>query len=121
MSVARMLVIEDEFLIQMLWESVAELANAEVIDTIVDVESALDRITRKDFDCVILDVKLRGVESLSVANRLYELGIPTIVCTGYKIDDLNASFFRFPIVSKPFQIDETADFLKKVVSSYVSA
>lgn len=117
MSGLRVLIIEDEPLIQMLWESVVELSDLEIADIIEDVNQALRRIEYDDFDCAILDVNLHGIDSSAVAARLKQRSIPTIVSTGYKSTDLSDDFAGLPIVYKPFSMEATADMLKNIAST----
>lgn len=109
-AVKTVLIVDDE-------ESVREIV-AEMIGEmgynvkgVESGEAALDLISKINFDLVISDVKMDGMDGLSLAQRLREKfpKLPLALMTAYPSDNVY-SMVREKLVDflllKPFQIDE---------------
>lgn len=80
---ARVLVVEDEFLVAAdLEESLTELGY-RVLGPFPTVAEALSWLAEDKPDAAVLDVNIRGEFIFPVAERLAELGVPFVFCTGY--------------------------------------
>ena len=99
----RVLVIEDESFVLMLLEDTLAEIGCEVAGTASRVAEALDKVGSLSFDLAILDVNLNGSQTLEVAARLAQAGVPFVFATGYGAASLLSHFEGVPILQKPFQ------------------
>jgi len=99
----RVLVIEDESFVLMLLEDTLAEIGCEVAGTASRVGEALDKVGSLSFDVAILDVNLNGSQTLEVAARLAQAGVPFVFATGYGATGLLSHFDGVQILQKPFQ------------------
>jgi CheY-like chemotaxis protein len=95
----RILVVEDEEMQALYIAEIARELGADVIGIATSISKALAEIAEKQFDCVILDLKMEGMPSLGMAKALEAMRIPFVFCTAYGREirePLNA-----PVISKP--------------------
>ncbi len=109
-AIKTVLIVDDE-------ESVREIVTEMIGEMGYDVksaesgEAALDLMSKVNFDLVISDVKMDGMDGLSLAQRLREKfpKLPLALMTAYPSDSVH-SMVREKLVDflllKPFQIDE---------------
>ncbi len=98
----RVMVVEDEFIIADEIAAILEDSGHEVMGPFGSVEQATAKLASGDKpDCAILDANLRGKSSVPLAAKLQDLGVPICLCTGYRSDDLRATFGDVPILQKP--------------------
>lgn len=96
---ARILVVEDEFIISLELQMILEDAGAEVLGPAFRVSDALALASEKP-SCAILDLRL-GHDSVSpVAQQLTRLGIPFLFYTGQNRGEL-AAWPDVKLLSKP--------------------
>jgi CheY-like chemotaxis protein len=113
----RVLVVEDEVLIRMLFEEMlADLGHA-VEGSVGRVDEALELATQSQCDCAILDVHLNGVEVYPVAEALEARGIPFIFATGYAGAEMPEQFRGRPTMQKPFQAERLHELLSQISGS----
>lgn len=99
---ARILIVEDDFLIAMELEAVLEDAGAEIIGLCRTVEEALAVADGNEVAVAILDIRLGREEVTPVACRLAERGTPFVFYTGQvDIASLRAEWPGRPIIQKP--------------------
>jgi DNA-binding response OmpR family regulator len=100
---ARVLIIEDEFIIADEIASIVTDAGFAVIGPLGSVEQADTALAlpenRPDF--AVVDANLRGGSSARIADRLRVLGVPFCVCTGYRFNDLKPTFGDVAVLQKP--------------------
>jgi two-component system, response regulator PdtaR len=115
---ARVLILEDEFMIAMEFESVLADAGYRVMGPAADIEAALKLIEEEAPDVGILDVNLgRGHTSAPVAERLAGQGIPFLLCTGYQSSELVQRYGNtVPILQKPVDTGRLVDVLRCLIS-----
>jgi DNA-binding response OmpR family regulator len=102
----RLLIVEDEMLIAMLVEQMAQDLGYDVVGPALTVDEALSLIQRETFDCAILDMNLgHGVSSTPVAEALRAKGVPFLFASGYGAKGPFANPAA-PILNKPFLTDE---------------
>jgi DNA-binding response OmpR family regulator len=96
---ARVLVVEDEFMIG--FDVCQQLASAgyEVVGPATSVRKALR--LEPTCDVAVLDVNLGRETCEPVARKLRESGKPFVVLTGYAPDNLVPSFSDATVLSKP--------------------
>lgn len=98
----RVLVIEDESMINMLIQDMLEDAGCNVIGTASRLQEAVEKAKSLSFDLAVLDVNLNGERSFPVAELLSERGVGFIFVTGYGAASLPVSFKTIPVLQKPF-------------------
>lgn len=100
----RVLVVEDEMLLFALLEDMLEQMGHLVAGVCTDLPAALQAVEGDDFDCVLLDLNLRGEKAEPVAAKLAERGIPFVVASGDTggAGDLGAA----AIIDKPYRFSE---------------
>lgn len=96
----RVLLVEDEPIIAMTAEDMLEELGCTAVATASTLAEALEAVERVDFDIVLLDINLNGIESHPVADRLREAGRPFVVTTGYGSDAAQGA----PVVAKPYRL-----------------
>jgi DNA-binding response OmpR family regulator len=101
----RLLVVEDEFLIQLDIQNILESAGARSVIAAGHVADALTAIdagekTGERFDAVVLDLKLDKENALPVAERLTAMGVPFVFLTGAPAGAEHV--YSAPVVGKPF-------------------
>lgn len=98
---SRVLVLEDEFFIADEIAYILETAGYAVVGPVATVEEALQAIGDEPPEAAVIDANLRGVPSVPVAFALREAGIPFVVCSGYRAEDLFPTFGEVTLVAKP--------------------
>jgi CheY-like chemotaxis protein len=104
-STARVLVVEDEYLIRMLLEDMLADLGYEVAAAVGTIAEASDLAASGDFNAAILDVNLDGKEIFPVADILAKRGLPFVFVTGYGEGSLPDAYRGRPALQKPFQAD----------------
>ncbi|NJC33219.1 CheY-like chemotaxis protein [Sphingomonas jejuensis] len=100
------LIVEDEPLISMMLEDFLDSLGYRVAGTADGVGSALDLVSRGEFDAAILDVNLRGGEpSWPVADALADKDLPFVLATGGTGSDRPSRHGTVPVLAKPFTMD----------------
>ena len=96
---ARVLVVEDEFMIGLDISQQLTSAGFEIVGLATSVAKALRLEPR--CDVAVLDVNLGGETCEPVAQKLRATGKPFVVLTGYSPDNLAPSFNDATILTKP--------------------
>jgi CheY-like chemotaxis protein len=99
---ARILIVEDEFLLAMDIESAIREEGGEVVGPIVNLEEAVATAGREQLNAAVLDLNLRGEMSYPVAEVLDRRHIPFVFATGYSQNRLPNAFQYRPCLRKPF-------------------
>lgn len=102
----RVLLVEDEILIQMLAEDMISDLGGHLIAKAEHVAQALDLVAEGGFDVAILDLNLNGVKVFPVADALANLAIPFVFASGYGAAGLPPEYRGRPVVAKPFQLED---------------
>ncbi len=104
----RILVVDDEQAVRDLLVKTLTMADYEV-DTADDGASALDRLRSSDYDLLITDLKMPGMDGLSVIRqaRQQSMALPIIIITGYSteasaIEAINLGVSGY--LTKPFRL-----------------
>lgn len=98
----RVMVVEDEFIIADEIAAILEESGHDVMGPFGSIEQAAAVLDGGEKpDCAVLDANLRGKSSVPLAGKLKNLGVPFCLCTGYRSDDLRATFGEVPILQKP--------------------
>jgi DNA-binding NtrC family response regulator len=106
MPSARLLIVEDEYLIRLLLEDML----VELGYTIVTVASSLDEGKKAaqtaEIDLAILDVNIDGQQVFPIADILRGRKLPFIFITGYGARGLPEAYRDTPTLQKPFQMQD---------------
>ena len=106
MARGRVLIVEDEPMVQMLLEELCEASDCDVIAVVDNVAEALEAVKRDDYNVVILDVNLRKETSEEVALALKAMGKMALVSTGLHPSHLHPAYKDFAVLLKPFKPTE---------------
>jgi CheY-like chemotaxis protein len=102
MTVARVMIVEDDFIIADEIAAIVSDAGYAVVGPIGSVQEAEAELTSGQApDFAIVDANIRERSSARLAQRLRDVGIPFCVCTGYRLSDLRAAFGEVMVVQKP--------------------
>ncbi|WP_105374058.1 response regulator [Neorhizobium huautlense] len=102
----RILVVEDEMTISLLVEDMLTELGHEVVDLAMRLKQAEEMAATFDIDLAILDVNLDGHKSFPVADILAARGIPFVFATGYGAAGIDPGYQQWPVITKPFLIDD---------------
>lgn len=108
---ARVLVVEDEYLVAVLIQDMLESAGCVVTGPIPRLAEALDAVDRDSYDAALLDINLGGERIDPVAAALSRRNVPFVFVTGYGAGGLPGEYAKRPRVCKPFRM---ADLLAAV-------
>ena len=106
----RVLVVADEASIRDLLSKTLALAEYEV-DVAPDGRSALDRMRMYPYDLLIADLKMPGMDGLSVIReaKRYKTDLPVIVITGFSTESSAIEAINLGVsgyLTKPFRVPE---------------
>ena len=102
---ARILVVEDEYLIRMLLEDMLTDLGHTIAAAVGTIAEAKEIAATGEFDCAVLDVNLDGQEIFPVADILMKRGTPFVFVTGYGESSLPETYRGRPALQKPFQAE----------------
>lgn len=96
--------VEDEALISMDLEALVEDLGHVVIGLSARVEQAISLLEMLEVlpDAAIVDANLGGESARPVVEALAARGIPTIIASGYKSDELEKMGIRGTTIPKPY-------------------
>lgn len=102
----RVLVVEDEPLVLMLFEDLLEDLGCVLVGPAMRVAQALKLAEAAAFDFALLDVNLAGESVYPVAATLEQRGLPFAFCTGHGDRGVDPQWRGRPILSKPFGLNQ---------------
>lgn len=82
---ARVLLLEDEFLIALDAEQMLMELGARQVETAATLGEAVERARQGNFDIALLDVNVNGEMSFDLAEMLRSRGVPVVFATGYEL------------------------------------
>lgn len=104
----RILVVEDEPLVAAdIAEALAE-RGAEVIGPVGTLAEAMRAVASNWIDWAVLDVDLGGEMSFELADRLERAGIPYVLATAYRAEQLPERYRAKPRLEKPYRLEMLA-------------
>ncbi|HTT48769.1 MAG TPA: response regulator [Pseudolabrys sp.] len=112
---ARLLIVEDEYLIRMLLEDMLADLGYEVSAAVGTLDEASALAAGGDFTAAILDVNLDGQEIFPVADILAKRGLPFVFVTGYGERGLPEPYRDHPALQKPFQVEQLKSALDTLI------
>jgi CheY-like chemotaxis protein len=115
-SPARILLVEDEYLIRMLLEDMLTDLGHTVAAAVGTIAEGKEMAANGDFDCAVLDVNLDGQEIFPVADILIKRNVPFVFVTGYGESSLPDAYRGRPALQKPFQTERLEQTLAAMLS-----
>jgi DNA-binding NtrC family response regulator len=113
----KVLIVEDEALIAMLFEDILEDAACQIVGPAMNVRQAMELAEAAEIDVAVLDVNLNGEPSFPVAALLQSRGVPLVFSSGYGSQGLPPEWQNRPTLPKPFTSDEVIDTLARVAAA----
>ncbi len=113
---ARILVVEDEYLIRMLLEDMLTDLGHTVAAAVGTIAEAKELAAEGDFNCAVLDVNLDGQEVFPVADILMKRNMPFVFVTGYGEGSLPEAYRGCPALQKPFQAERLEQTLASLLA-----
>lgn len=99
----RLLVVEDNSILALDVEDMLLRNGAAQVDVVTTCEEALQRLDTASFDLALLDMRLARGNSLPVAHRLQERGIPFTFSVGYgERVTIPPAFADRQVIGKPY-------------------
>lgn len=119
MTMKKMLIVDDEKNIRMTLVQALEAIGLET-DTAVNGEEALHKLAGTDFDLVLLDLKMPGMDGMEVLRRLRQSGAVTkvIIITAFGSVDSAVEAMKLGAVDflqKPFSPTDVRDLVTQVL------
>jgi PAS domain S-box-containing protein len=120
-SGARVLIVDDdEALLEALPEALRLRMNGIQIDTSQSALAALERVKEIDYDAIVSDIKLPGMDGLALLTEINRLrpGTPTLLITGHGEHDLAVQALRggaYDFVQKPIDRDYFVASLERAI------
>ena len=107
---ARILVVDDEASIRDLLSKTLALAEYEV-DTASDASAALDRVRGTPYDLLIADLKMPGMDGLTLIRQVKRMrsDLPVIIITGYSTESSAIEAVNLGVagyLTKPFRVPQ---------------
>ena len=118
---ARILIVDDDTaLLEALPDAIALRMNGITIDTCETAPGALDKIQQTDYDVIVTDIKLPGMDGLELLDeiKLLRPGTPTVLITGHGERDLAVRALRggaYDFVQKPIDRDYFVASLERAI------
>lgn len=106
LSGLKVLVVEDEGSVAFLIEDMLLELGCTIGASVARLEDACRIADAEAFDLAVLDVNLGGRPVFPVAQILRKRQIPFIFSTGYGPNGVSEEFRGYPVLSKPFALDE---------------
>ena len=110
------LVVEDEMMVLMMIEDMLADLGCEAVVVAATTDQAIDLINTHVFDAAMLDMNLNSTKNSSIADALAAHGVPFIFSTGYSGHNMRDGYPDRPILKKPFQFEELAAFLTRLLA-----
>jgi two-component SAPR family response regulator len=111
----RVLVVEDDFLVSLLFDDILTSAGYTVLGPVPRLADALATAAKEGCDAAVLDVNLAGEWVYPVAAVLSGRNVPFIFVTGYGDGAIPPEYAGRPRLAKPFTADQLSRALAKVV------
>jgi signal transduction histidine kinase len=123
MSMQVLIVDDDPALLHALPETVRTRMRDVLVETTDTARDALKRIAEKDYDAIITDLKMPGMDGLALLNEIRSLRpyTPTLLITGHGEHDLAVQALRggaYDFIQKPIDRDYFLASLSRAVQVY---
>ena len=115
MPIARLMIVEDEYLIRLLLEDMLVELGCSIDAVAASVDEGKKVAQSADVDLAILDVNIDGQQVFPVADILKSRGLPFIFITGYGARGLPEGYRETPTLQKPFHMQDLKATLARVL------
>jgi two-component system, sensor histidine kinase and response regulator len=121
---ARILIVDDDSaLLEALSQAVVLRIDGATADTCDSAQAALDRISTADYDAIVADIKMPGMDGLELLAEIRKLrpDTPTLLITGHGEHELAVQALRGgarDYVQKPIDRDYFIASLKRAIQSH---
>lgn len=113
----RILVVEDETAIAMIFEQALQEAGYEVVGPVSKLGAAVNLAREEVLHAAVLDVTIRGGAVYPVADILKERNVPFVLASGYGDWALPDAYRGLPRLSKPFTPEDIEHMLDQLFPS----
>jgi two-component system sensor histidine kinase/response regulator len=119
----RILIVDDDLaLLEALPEAVRLRIAEIVVDTCDSAVAAVERIEARDYDAIVTDIKMPGMDGLALLSMIRERrpATPTLLITGHGEGDLGQRAMEggaFEYISKPIDRDLFMASLERAIHS----
>lgn len=110
----RVLVVEDDYLVAMLFVEALEDLGCTVVGPCATVAAALEMLEDNRFEVALVDFHLRGEKATSLAERLSALGRPFAIASGGGAEIEGHG--QLTCLRKPFMVRDVEAVLRVLVS-----
>lgn len=119
--IRRLLVVDDEPIVGKRLHQVFTKIGFD-IETYTDSASALEAIAARDFDIVVTDLKMEGIDGIEVLKQVRRRNPATqvIIITGYASPDTAELAHQegvFAFLAKPFRLDELKEAIFRAIET----
>src|SRR5438552_441680 len=127
MNEARVLLVDDDpALLEALPEALRLRMSALTVDTADSAAAALDRIADRDYDAVVTDIKMPGMDGLELLAKLrtHRPDTPTLMITGHGEHDLVVDALRagaYDFIQTPIDRDYFVASLSRAIETRASS
>src|SRR5947209_14040354 len=124
MSEGHVLIVDDDpALLQALPEALQMRMTGLTVDTAQSGAVALDQITARDYDAIVTDIKIPGMDGLELLAeiRTHRPDTPTLMITGYGEHDLVVQALRagaYDFIRKPIDRDYFVASLRRAIETH---
>src|SRR5882724_13391955 len=121
MSEGHVLIVDDDpALLQALPETLRLRMSDVTVDTADSAAAALDRISARDYDAIVTDIKIPGMDGLELLAeiRTHRPDTPTLMITGHGEHDLVVNALRagaYDFIQKPIDRDYFVASLRRAI------
>lgn len=115
------LVVDDEAVIRQGIRRILE-NDGYGVETSSSGKAALEKMQEQDFDLVITDLKMPGMDGIEVLKtiKMLQPDVPVIMITGYATVDTAVEAMRngaFEYIAKPFTLEQISEKVRKALPS----
>lgn len=114
---ARILIVEDEWLIAEDYAALLRNAGHEIVGPCATARDALLTVDKQQIDAALLDMELRGEKSFVVAERLEKENIPFAFITGHARHELPPALSGKRVLSKPIENPRLLEVVRQMCRS----
>ena len=124
MDKPRILIVDDDLaLLQALPQALYLRIDGIKVDTSDEAQSAIERIAGREYDAIVSDIKMPGIDGLALLAKVQELrpDTPTLLITGHGERDLAVQALRggaYDFIQKPIDRDYLVAALQRAIQTY---
>jgi signal transduction histidine kinase len=124
MDKPHILIVDDDLaLLQALPQALYLRLDRIKVDTSDEAQSAIERISEREYDAIVSDIKMPGMDGLALLAKVQELrpDTPTLLITGHGERDLAVQALRggaYDFIMKPIDRDYLVAALQRAIQTY---